>query len=241
MGSTGKPNYYELLEIAPDASQSEVSKAYQKAKQTYDLDNPALYSMFSPEEAKELLKLVDEAYGILSSTANRRDYDQSLGYKNKGSNPAPAQAPSQHASQPQANKSSASSQNSNQPERSSARIAQDQRSGDDRRAVASTGKTQLSTYKIDKDLDEQIAAMSEFNGSSLEMIRLYKNITLERMSELTRISRTYLTAVEHNDYKNLPAAVFVRGFIVQVARALGLDEQKVASSYMKLFKAGGGK
>ncbi|HVK62501.1 MAG TPA: helix-turn-helix transcriptional regulator, partial [Bdellovibrionales bacterium] len=68
-----------------------------------------------------------------------------------------------------------------------------------------------------------------------------KNVSLERMSEVTRISKTYLSAVESNDYKNLPAAVFVRGFIVQVARALGLEDQKVANSYMKLFKAGGGK
>lgn len=61
------------------------------------------------------------------------------------------------------------------------------------------------------------------------------------MSEATRISRTYLMAVEGNDYKSLPAAVFVRGFVVQMARVLGLDENKVASSYMKMFKAGGGK
>ncbi|MES2855206.1 MAG: helix-turn-helix domain-containing protein [Bdellovibrionota bacterium] len=238
MGSIGKPNYYELLEIAPDATQSEVAKAYQKAKQTYDTENPALYSMFSAEEAKELLKLIDEAYGVLGSAANRREYDQSLG----PSAAQPARTPEARVEVVAATPTPAAAARVNTPMREEVGEVKikEQRTGEDRRA-SDTGKTQLSTYKIDKEVEAQIAAMSEFNGGALEKVRLYKNISLEKMSELTRISKTYLAAVEANDYKNLPAAVFVRGFIVQMTRALGLDEKKVAESYMKLFKAGGGK
>jgi cytoskeletal protein RodZ len=42
------------------------------------------------------------------------------------------------------------------------------------------------------------------------------------------------------DWKNLPAPVFVRGFVAQTARILGLDEAKVATSYMKLLKVASG-
>jgi curved DNA-binding protein CbpA len=246
MGSGGKPNYYELLEISPDVSQAEVAKAYQKAKQTYDIDNPALYSMFSPEEARELLKLIDEAYTVLGNGSNRRDYDQSLGLAVR-----PAGQPANQPKQQSSAKNESAPKKSEQVAPTVTVVVPPQRNERDQSVQrvetkrptsdSNTGKTQLSTYTIDKDTEAQISNISEFNGASLEKIRLYKNISLEKMSELTRISRTYLTAVEANDYKNLPAAVFVRGFIVQIARALGLDEKKVAASYMELFKAGGGK
>ena len=40
---------------------------------------------------------------------------------------------------------------------------------------------------------------------------------------------------------NLPAVVFVRGYVVQIAKAMGLDDKKVADSYMKNFKIALGK
>ena len=108
-------------------------------------------------------------------------------------------------------------------------------------APVGQGRTQLSTYKLDDAFESEISGASEFDGGFLQRVRLYKNISIDKLSEATRISRPYLMAVETNDYKSLPAAVFVRGFVVQVARQLGIDEPKVAASYMKLFKAGGGK
>ena len=62
-------NYYEILEVTPDAAATEIHKAYQRARQTYSQDNPALYSMFSPDEARELLRLIDEAYNCLLYTS----------------------------------------------------------------------------------------------------------------------------------------------------------------------------
>jgi cytoskeletal protein RodZ len=38
------------------------------------------------------------------------------------------------------------------------------------------------------------------------------------------------------DVKNLPASVFVRGYVIQMAKELGLNEKNVADSYMKLYK-----
>jgi hypothetical protein len=108
-------------------------------------------------------------------------------------------------------------------------------------ATPGQGRTSLSTYKLDDSFESEITNASEFDGGFLQRVRLYKNISIDKMSDATRISRPYLMAVETNDYKSLPAAVFVRGFVVQIARQLGLDENRAATSYMKLFKAGGGK
>ena len=267
MSSREGTNYYELLEVSADAHSSEIHKAYQRAKQTYSQDNPALYSMFSPDEARELLRLIDEAFSVLNNPSSRKAYDESL---HGGSAPPPVahgkqppqaqpQAPrTQQVAPPQTQAAHYPSQIAHQPEPTyvappSAPIAAQAPSSPvsdhysikpqiGRQATPpGQGRTSLSNYKIDEAFESEIAQATEFDGAFLQRIRLYKSISLEKMSEATRISRSYLSAVEASDYKSLPAAVFVRGFIVQMARQLGLEEQKVATSYIKAFKAGGGK
>lgn len=288
MSQREQTNYYEVLEVTADAPATEIHKAYQRARQTYSQDNPALYSMFSAEEARELLRLIDEAYNVLSNHGTRKQYDETLssggakvlsplggGFsKSSTTSAAPqpsysqpanmatqnySQSASSSSSGPSSPSSSESSKATQAPSTSSnaapppiSQNAFDSHSEAGEFAVrkrestkpslpAGTGRTALSTYKLDDNFESEIADALEFDGGFLQRVRLYKNISIDKMSDATRISRPYLMAVETNDYKNLPAAVFVRGFIVQVARQLGLDEQRAAASYMKLFKAGGGK
>ena len=61
------------------------------------------------------------------------------------------------------------------------------------------------------------------------------------MSEITKISAFYIHALESMDAASLPAVVFVRGYISQISKVLGLPEKIVCDSYMKLFKKTGGK
>ncbi len=272
-------NYYEILEVAADAPPHEIHKAYQRAKATYSTDNPALYSMFSPDEARELLRLIEEAYTVLGNPGMRKTYDEA---RARGETPprpftqsAPAkandarasEAPSPQIQHQQPAPRSAPQVSISQPvtqQASAAQIANDHRALPDfatpelaetfaprsPSAPASnvkatlppgTGRTSLSTYKIDDHFESELANATDFDGNMIQRARLYKNISIDRMSEATRISRPYLMAIETNDYKNLPAAVFTRGFIVQISKILGLPDAKVASSYIKMFKAGGGK
>ncbi len=101
-----------------------------------------------------------------------------------------------------------------------------------------TGKCPLGTYKIDLAMEQEIATQTEFDGLFIQKVRLYKQVSLEKLSVSSRIGKTYLIALESNDFKNLPATVFLRGFLVQVAKQLGLDEAKVVASYMGRAKAG---
>ena len=75
---TSGTNYYEILEVSPEAPSHEIHRAYQRARETYSQDNPALYSMFSAEEARELLRMIEEAFAVLSNASLRRSYDESL-------------------------------------------------------------------------------------------------------------------------------------------------------------------
>jgi cytoskeletal protein RodZ len=47
----------------------------------------------------------------------------------------------------------------------------------------------------------------------------------------------YLQALEAELFAKLPAFVYVRGFLAEYARALGLDVERVKQSYLARYKA----
>jgi len=46
-------NYYEVLEVKPESPQHEITTAYERARSTYSGDNPAIYTIFSDQEARK--------------------------------------------------------------------------------------------------------------------------------------------------------------------------------------------
>lgn len=213
---SNEQTYYELLEISPDAPQDEIHRAYQRAKETYSPDSPALYTMFTREEALELSKLIEEAYQVLSNKSKRRDYDLQLVSHSKLT----------------AEELSNDSQTLQDGQQAHAKPQKSVSTG----VPNGHKKTRFGSYQVKTEMEDAIENTMEWDGSFLRKVRVYKNISLEQLSAETKISRTYLQAVEDNNFDKLPARVFVRGFVVQLAKALGLDENKVAKSYMNMVK-----
>ena len=60
-------------------------------------------------------------------------------------------------------------------------------------------------------------------GRYLQSVRQEKKISLEKVSEETRIGMGILQIIEKEDLEALPAEVFVRGFLRSFARAVGAD------------------
>jgi len=77
----------------------------------------------------------------------------------------------------------------------------------------------------------------EFDGARLRRSRLRTGIELEEISGITKISPTYLRFIEEDRYAELPAPVYVRGFVCAYAKCVGLDSTRVAASYMRKFEA----
>ena len=61
-------------------------------------------------------------------------------------------------------------------------------------------------------------------GTFLSTARLRAGISLNDLASRTRIPRSTLEALEAEDWKSLPAMVYVRGFIRSYARELGMEE-----------------
>ena len=212
-------SYYEILEVNPSASLEVIRTAYIRAKQTYSSNSPKLYSIFSKKEAKQLLTLIEEAYLILSHQAKRSDYDLSQQAQHQGASVPLIKAPPSPKAQSIAGESLPFIlESSDMPDG----------------FICS----KFGVYEVLPEMEEQITNGSAFDGSFIQKVRMYKKINLEQMSRETRINRAYLASIESNDFESLPAAVFVRGFIIQIAKALGLNPEKVAKSYMMFFKQG---
>lgn len=93
-------------------------------------------------------------------------------------------------------------------------------------------------YVPDDAMEGEIKTQTKWTGGFLKKVREYKQVSIESLSEVTKITPYYLKALETMDPKGLPAAVFVRGYVIQVSRVLHLDEKVVVDSYMKAFRDG---
>lgn len=64
-------------------------------------------------------------------------------------------------------------------------------------------------------------------GQHLKQQRETRQVALAELAQLTRIPARMLRGLEQDDYANLPADVFVRGYLTAYCRALGVDEVPV--------------
>ncbi|GHH03248.1 helix-turn-helix domain-containing protein [Comamonas sp. JC664] len=86
-----------------------------------------------------------------------------------------------------------------------------------------------------------IPSDAEFNGELLRQVREARGMTLQQVADRTRISRGHLENVEADRYSALPAAVYLRGILMNLARELGLDPLRVSKSYLALASEKSGK
>jgi len=73
-------------------------------------------------------------------------------------------------------------------------------------------------------------AMGAF-GDRLRREREMRGITLEEITESTKISRRHLEALEGEHFDQLPGGVFNKGFVRAYARFLGIDGDQAVADY----------
>ncbi len=72
-----------------------------------------------------------------------------------------------------------------------------------------------------------------FGGRALRNARLNLGIELDEIAAATKIDERYLRLIEANQFSELPAPVYLRGFLREFAKALRLEPGLVVDSYMK--------
>jgi cytoskeletal protein RodZ len=74
------------------------------------------------------------------------------------------------------------------------------------------------------------------SGAELRDERQRRRLAIESIAEKTKIRRAYLQAIEEERFGELPAPVFVRGFLREYARCLGLPGEEVTRLYMRRYQ-----
>ncbi len=74
---------------------------------------------------------------------------------------------------------------------------------------------------------EEQKTFQEFFRDMIEM----KGLTVEKLIELTGISRHSLMAIYSGDYKKMPSLPYLRGYIMKISEVLGEDGEKVWQDY----------
>jgi len=97
-------------------------------------------------------------------------------------------------------------------------------------------KDALTENDLVPEFEHELYSSSFYDGMIIKKIRLKKNISLNYIANKTCIGVHHLIAIEANDFDSLPAAVFVRSYVKQIAQILGLNAGEVSDSYMRLYR-----
>jgi DnaJ-class molecular chaperone len=202
-------NYYEMLDLSPDATFNEIRHAYNTAMQVYQTDSLISYSFFSQEERKEILSLLEKAYLTLINEKDRQDYDNELirlGVMDQTVRKMAAKMPVSIF--------------------------------DINREQGKAGATKNATAELRAKVTEnkfigEIISQQEISGADLKKIRNELALPLEHIAQETKIRLDYLRSIEENNVSTLPAVVFLKGFVKAYLKCLCLEPvDEICTRYM---------
>lgn len=82
-----------------------------------------------------------------------------------------------------------------------------------------------------------IDTAEHITGSLLKKLREEMGVGIDEMSGRTRIPRKYLTAIESDQYEQLPAAVYFRGFLVSYLRYLNIRREDIIDAITENYRS----
>jgi len=207
-------DHYDLLELPRGADGAQVEKAYRSLSATYAPDSLAIYSILDESDAECMRERIEQAYRVLSDEEQRHHYDVFLV---QGVPPASEIEDEETGEEPGAHQASVSPPPASAPPPADAEPAS-----------KSTSQHVLAA----SDADE-----TDYNGAGLRRARLRRGLEIDQLASITKISPNYLRCIEEERYDELPAVVYVRGFVAASARALGLDPDEAVNRYVEHFEA----
>jgi DnaJ-class molecular chaperone len=201
-------NFYELLEIAFDASPFAIRQAYKEMVQLYHNDSLASYSFFSREEREDILAKLDEAYSTLIDEKKRPRYDQLL----------IEQGIFEEGMQYQQDRKTVSLLSHRRGFRAHAILRK---------------QSKLTAMASSNSVIQEILARDVLSGNDLKKIRHELGVSLETIADMAKVRVVFLRAIEEDQFEKTPSKMFLKSFLRAYAQCIGLDADLVASRYLK--------
>lgn len=216
---------HRVLDVPANADAAAIDAAYGRARRLLDQDAMASYGMFDAASAGRLREEMDAAYEALMREVGAANV--SCSPPAKAASPlAPPPAEAIHEAAPQAPEAPASvpplpaapGPSTPQP-------------------VIAAPPPQARSLRTRLAPPRQEPLTEPCTGAVLRRLREEAHADIEAVCEVTKIGRRYIKALEEEDYALLPAPVYVRGFVGEYARVLGIDGAVAISTYMQGFTA----
>lgn len=202
-------NYYEMLDLQPNAVPYEIRHAYNAAMQLYQPGSLVSYSFFSEGERREILSLIEKAYQTLINNQLRKEYDDELVRR--------GEITTKEETTPEVKKPVSVFHISRGPAARTVFVSSD------------SLKDRISQSQIVKD----ILAQSTLSGQDLKQIRTELGLTIEQIAEETKIRVNHIRSIEEGQAQNLPPAVFLKGFVKSYLKCLELESvDELSTRYM---------
>jgi flagellar biosynthesis protein FlhG len=222
--SLEEQDHYEVLEVARSAERPEIERAYRMLQATYATDSLALYSVFDESDTADLKERIENAFQVLADADTRRAYDDELAGLAEDAVVVPHGEAGGFPAGALFEAADSSSLGLHAEEAAAAAVSE------------VDGGELVPGIEGFQDLEGDADEGADFDGPRLRRARLQRGIELDQIANVTKVSPAFLRGIEEEAYDELPAPVYVRGFLVAYARAIGLDSTHVAASYMARFE-----
>ncbi|HCY88008.1 MAG TPA: hypothetical protein DHV36_22920 [Desulfobacteraceae bacterium] len=205
---TPKRTYYEILDIAEDASFEDIHRAFREIQSIYEPGSLSTYSLFSTKERTAILTEAEQAYQTLTSREKRDAYDRKLvddgrlSEKKRFANKTKTPSPVFTTGTPEGNG-----------------------------RVEKTVKEKTAGAAFSK-LRQKMQAKPAISGRDLKALRQGAKISLADIFEMSRVSITTLRAIESDNTATLPPSIYLKGFLKSYAECLDLDPAVIVRGYM---------
>jgi flagellar biosynthesis protein FlhG len=100
----------------------------------------------------------------------------------------------------------------------------------------STSASAAELTMLQAELAREINAETQFTGPLLRKVRESQGIEIADIAQRTKISVAHLNSIENESAGELPAVVYVQGFVQTVAKFLKLDPSQVSKTYMRRLR-----
>jgi len=221
-------DFYQVLEVSYDASPEEIQSAYEDAREIYSREALVSVSILSEPERRRTYERIAEAYQTLIAEESRRLYDESLGIHRKSPSRSRLAAERHEAplilSSP-LNPLDTEALNEALNDAGALPLSAPAPAPPERPAPEEPRRSPL-----------QLGLTEEATGEFLRLSREALGLDLATISEETKIGCSMLEYIESERLDRLPAPVYLKNFTLQIARCLGLDEEKVARTYLSRIR-----
>tara|TARA_B110000116_G_scaffold170447_1_gene147348 strand:+ start:1706 stop:1984 length:279 start_codon:yes stop_codon:yes gene_type:complete len=81
-------------------------------------------------------------------------------------------------------------------------------------------------------VDDLLTTVTQCDGPTIQRLREARDVSLGQINLTTKISLSNLRFIEADDLDALPAPVYLRGYLRQIAEPLDVDAEWVIAGYM---------